>query len=649
MLRVADFLGPSVLPPPPLGKKLARTNVKKLAVKRQKHQPSIENAFVFEPRIKRVKKTDATHKTTSDLQFIYRKLNEDDEEESFVACNATHAMKLTEPFDFEDYARDTNTHPFPPQFQELVQRAIDYYNHPPSVPEYTLAHFSGTLRPKQVEALEFVLARHKRILALPTGLGKTAISYAAIATQWEWIMSTEQRVLVVCPASLRRNWSDEGTKLFLTSHAANIAIVKHSSDATKVLQDVKNKVIIVSYTMLASIHELLWSQKWHMLICDEAHYLQSSKSHCSQSVAKLREKMEFIILCSATPCDNTIVYWNLLRVLEPAIFEHFFHYKPPHINWPLSTTIFYYAERYVFPEKVYTATGRLQWVFKQCMRRNELHALCRQFVLQQRKEDALQDVLPLKHEVVVVGRATQDEHTTFQAAMERIVEVEKQKGNTYAQSLFMEQVRATAKQKIPFVLSYVRELVTSDPTLKFILFAYHKDVLNDLSHELEQLEIKHVLVHGDIPEKERPALFNQLKEDPETRIGVFSLACCSLGLNFTYLQLLIYAELIFNAKIMTQAAGRCERIGQKAQSIARYLIYENSTDQLVWAALQRKRDNESVILRNEHKKLSFTRLLALQTPSALHPKYEMDDDTQQSILISSDSDSTDSECKEVED
>lgn len=545
-----------------------------------------------------------------DLQFVY-KCFDDEERESLIACTPTQAMKLDGPFDFDDFKQATQSAAFPPMFQQLVQDAIHHELHPPKIPAYSLEAFSGTLRPNQVAALEFSLSRPHALLALETGLGKTATSYAYMATLWPNLKN--DRILVVCPAHLRPNWLEEGKRFLHASYQKQIAVIQEAKTAPKIVDCSDIKIIIVSYTMLESVKTLLLKNQQHyqLIVCDEAHYMQSSKSRCSVALFALRKHTDHMLLLSATPSATCTSMWNLLRMLNPVVFADFFHYKNPNIPWPHSTSTFYFAERYVQPEKVYTKGGALQWAFKRSVRRQELHALTRKYILYQCKRDILTELPPLCFEQLVVGSATLEQKIAFQATMERIVDIEQKKGHVFAEALFMEQVRETARQKLPFVLQYIHDLLKKSDT-KFIVWAYHKVVMQTISDDLSSKGITHILVNGDTPKKQRASLFEKLQKDPETKIAVMSLEACGTGLNFAFIQLSLYAELTFRYKAHVQSEGRCYRIGQTGETIARYLVLENSTDDIVWKSMQRKRDNESMILNNEHSQLTFEKIIAFQ-------------------------------------
>jgi superfamily II DNA or RNA helicase len=555
-----------------------------------------------------------------ELQFVYQKLNDDDEEVSFVACTPTHAMKLVGPFDFEDYRRETRSPPFPPMLQKLIQRAIDFEVNPRSVPAYDLRHFSGTLRKKQVTALEFILTRAPLpvILALGTGLGKTAVAYAYIALLWDQILQHESdaRILVVVPANVRPQWVKEGREQFFTVHGASIGMIPASKDADKTLEDSAKRIVIVGYSMLKSLEAKLVTKRWVALICDEAHNMQSKTAQCSKVIERLRPLIEHnrLVLLTATPADKP-TYWNLLRICDPEIFASFFHHRPAKFNWPRSDTIFHFAEWYAMAERLYIAGGATRWEFKRMLRRHELHALTKHFILRQKKEEVMLDVAPLCMQKVVVGKASLEEKAAFEDRMSAISEASEKKGHVYAKAMLLEQVRDTALNKVPFVLAYAHRLLESSPSLKFILWAYSKNVMEAIAADFVQKGIKHILVNGDTPSKQRESLFEAFKTDPSVRVAVLSLDACGTGLNFTYVQLCVYAELTFRYKSHIQSEGRCHRIGQKGQAIVQYLIYDDSTDGMVWNCLQRKRDNESILLENEK---SANKVESLKMTEAVH-------------------------------
>jgi len=564
-----------------------------------------------------------------DLQFAFR----DDE---FVAFTESRELVLNEPhFDFDDYHRATQTRVLPPQFQKLVQNALkDAFAYRPKrlaqkalanylgfnevgllqlVAEYADMHlyilngFKGDLMPHQLIALDFALSRDECLLALDMGLGKTPISLAYFCAL------SITRALIVCPASLKPNWFEETTVKFLKSHVKMLEIT-NAKKAEAILATPDISIFLISYELFPKVLEQLSKYTWDVLIADEAHALKNSKSIRAKAIFELRKKIKHLVLLTGTPSPTNPHLYNLLRFMQPTIFHDFFHYKNPNYRAPPSSNIFYFAERYVAPSIVYASGGRPKWAFKNSIRCEELHALTKQYTLRQKKQDVL-DLPPLLRERVVIGSATKAQKTELETTLLKASLIAKEKGDVFAQALLGEQVRETAINKLPYVLKYITTLLETENQEKFIIWAHSKQVLQAIHEHLDSLKCKHIVINGDTNKTQRPILQKQLEHDPETRVAVLSLTACGTGGNWAFISLAIYAELTFLYVPHVQSEGRCHRIGQVGQSVVlHYLILKDSTDDMLWKALLRKINTESLVMDNKKADFLFDMLMDLQEP-----------------------------------
>src|SRR6185369_16837367 len=209
------------------------------------------------------------------------------------------------------YQKATGTKPFPPQFQRLVQKAIDgevlgttrfaniehlavllgYVStekhllvliaHYADMLPYTLSGFIGTLLQHQLVALEYAFARDNSLLALDMGLGKTPTSYAYIATK------NFAKVLLVVPPALKDNWKEEGKK-FLRPDDWRVHDINSAKNAPKVLATPGGRIFIISYSLLDAVLEDLVKVPWDAMICDEAHAFKNWRSSRSKAGFALR-------------------------------------------------------------------------------------------------------------------------------------------------------------------------------------------------------------------------------------------------------------------------------------------------------------------------------------------------------------------------
>jgi hypothetical protein len=571
-----------------------------------------------------------------------------DEEEGPCAFTKDRHLKLTSTFDFEEYTNATRTIPFPPMFQLLVQTAIENeicqvarflrldaiqkltgltFSKPfanatefrgilPLVAKYadmTCYSLEGTtleLLPHQIVALEYSLARKRKLLAMEMGLGKT---YTFLAT---FLAKKFSLGLIACPSGLKANWKSEIKKFFVpdTVVCHEITEAKMCEEILSKRHQVQNKpcIFIVSYSLLAKLCELLHAVPWEVILCDEAHALKNPTAQCSKAMSILSASVPELCLLTATASPTNGNMYHLLQLIQPEIFKYFWHNRPAQCVRLDDTYIpdslkFFFAERYLQPGKRHISNGRMCWDFRQSVRQAELHFMTRQFVLTQKVKDFL-SLPPFIREHIVVGRASKAQKRTYEQKMQRVAELAK-KNHLKSQALFMEAVLETSHVKLPFVLTYLTQMLETND-VRFIVFAHHKFMLTAIDEHLTSLGVKHITVRGDTSKTKRPQLFKDFETDLSIRCAVLSITACGVGLNVAYIHLTIYAEIIFNYIVQAQSEGRTYRIGQTADKVVvQYLILDKSTDNSIIKSTMAKANNESLVLSNKKAKYEFDDIL----------------------------------------
>src|SRR5687767_10897501 len=147
---------------------------------------------------------------------------------------------------------------------------------------------AGGLFPHQVEGVAFLLGRRRAILADDMGLGKTR--QAIVSLQH---LAPNGPYLVVCPASVKRNWEREIEQVI---PAASIAVIDGSAPV-----DLGATWIILNYDILGRHRDVLEPIDWAALVFDEAHYLKNHTSARSKLARGLTDRV------SARAADPLIV------------------------------------------------------------------------------------------------------------------------------------------------------------------------------------------------------------------------------------------------------------------------------------------------------------------------------------------------------
>lgn len=126
---------------------------------------------------------------------------------------------------------------------------------------------------------------------------------------------------------------------------------------------------------------------------------------------------------------------------------------------------------------------------------------------------------------------------------------------------FMVAYRLTGEAKVKGVCEFIETLFENGA--KFLVFAHHKAVMDELQKFLQQKKIGHVRIDGKVTTENRHERVKAFQEDPKVRCAILSIMAASQGLTLTAASTIVFAELTWTPSILNQAEDRAHRIGQK--------------------------------------------------------------------------------------
>ncbi|MBF2754812.1 MAG: DEAD/DEAH box helicase [Gammaproteobacteria bacterium AqS3] len=182
------------------------------------------------------------------------------------------------------------------------------------------------MNPHQIEAALFALKSPLAkgvILADEVGLGKTIEASLVIAQKWA---ERKRRVLLITPASLRKQWEQELMEKFslpsLIIDAKVFKDLKRGGQENPFRQE--NKIVISSYEFASNKHKELADIEWDFAVYDEAHRLRNVyKQEGSSRAKKLKKALKgiFKILLTATPLQNSLLeLYGLVSIIDEKHF-----------------------------------------------------------------------------------------------------------------------------------------------------------------------------------------------------------------------------------------------------------------------------------------------------------------------------------------
>lgn len=196
------------------------------------------------------------------------------------------------------------------------------------------------MNPHQVDAALFALASPLSkgvLLADEVGLGKTIEASLVIAQRWA---EHRRRILLIVPASLRKQWSQELYDKF--SLPSVIIESKTYKDARKAGVarpfDQKDKVVITSYEFAALRDDEIARGGWDLVVFDEAHRLRNVyRKDGSTRAKRLREatKPFFKVLLTATPLQNSLMeLYGLISMVDDRHFGDEASFRSQYVAGP---------------------------------------------------------------------------------------------------------------------------------------------------------------------------------------------------------------------------------------------------------------------------------------------------------------------------
>jgi adenine-specific DNA-methyltransferase len=167
------------------------------------------------------------------------------------------------------------------------------------------------LNPHQVEAALFAFKSplsKGALLADEVGLGKTIEAGLVIAQKWA---ERKRRILVITPASLRKQWHQELQEKFflpctiLETRSYNEAIRRGNYRPF----EPKDNIVICSYQFARSKAPDVRATRWDLVTIDEAHHLRNVYKPSNVIANTLKYALEESpkLLLTATPLQNSLL------------------------------------------------------------------------------------------------------------------------------------------------------------------------------------------------------------------------------------------------------------------------------------------------------------------------------------------------------
>jgi len=192
------------------------------------------------------------------------------------------------------------------------------------------------LNPHQIDAALFAIRspiQKGAILADEVGLGKTIEAGLVLCQLWA---EKKRHILIICPASLRKQWALELEEKF------NIPCLVLDAKSYREFQNngrpnpfESDKVVITSIHFASRKAEEIKLARWNMTVIDEAHKLRNAYRQSNRMGQNIRWALEDSrkMLLTATPLQNSLLeLYGLSTIIDERLFGDLPSFRSQFVN-----------------------------------------------------------------------------------------------------------------------------------------------------------------------------------------------------------------------------------------------------------------------------------------------------------------------------
>jgi SNF2 family DNA or RNA helicase len=439
--------------------------------------------------------------------------------------------------------------------QMLGEKKLEFSN----IPEEIKAELR-TYQKEGVQWLERLRGMYLcGILADDMGLGKTTSTIIAA------LESGAKKVLIICPASLKINWSRE---------------IENYTDKSIYICEGKNfssdhDFVIVNYDIIKNFHDIkdketsqIINSKFDLVIIDEAHYIKNSQAQRTKLINHFVKNINRLWLLTGTPITSRpIDYYNLLSLVESPVAQNWMAY------------VIRFCEGYQF-----RAGQRKVWNVNGASNLDELRERTSKQILRRLKTDVLD--LPEKIINPVYLRLKSKEYENLMGEYFDWFRNNKEESSslTVQFSKLMKVRQVIAEEKVSQTIELAENILEQGK--KVIIFSNFTEPLKRIHEHFGKMS---VYLDGSSTKPARQKAVDDFQDNDKVKVFCGNIKAAGVGITLTSAEVVIFNDLSFVPSDHSQAEDRAYRYGQKNSVLVYYPLFENTIEGAIYDILIRKK------------------------------------------------------------
>ena len=467
-------------------------------------------------------------------------------------------------------------------FQKRIARVVADIRRDPAHHPLRKTLLNADLLPYRLDGIAFSVGAGRAVLADDMGLGKTiqGIGVAELLSRHAPV----EKVLVICPASLKSQWRIE-IKRF--SHRS-CRLVLGSAEQRALQYDSDDFFCVCNYEQVLRDYLSIERVQWDLIILDEAQRIKNWETQTSQMVKAL--KSPFALVLSGTPLENRIdELFSIVEFIDDRRLGPAFRFFNQH--------------------KIVDEKGKVLGYKNLDHLRKKLKPL----MLRRTRQSVMADLPPRTTDVMRIPPT--DEQHSMNTGYARIVQtiinkkyltemdlLRLQKAllmcRMCADSTFLVDKQPPGYSSKLAELDQLFDQLLAEKERKIVLFSEWTTMLNLIEPLLEKQNAGFVRLDGSVPQKKRQGLMHQFQNDPACQLFITTNAG-STGLNLQAADTVINVDLPWNPAVLEQRISRVHRMGQKRPVQVYLLVTKDTLEENLLATLSAKHELSLAVLDPE--------------------------------------------------
>lgn len=278
-------------------------------------------------------------------------------------------------------------------------------------------------------------------------------------------------------------------------------------------------------------------QNFQVAIADECHYLKNFQAQRTKVLTPLLQRCKHVVLLSGTPAiSRPKELFNLLSIIRPDIFFDFFSF----------------GNRYCDPRPNPWRKGVMD--YDGSSNEKELNFILKsQLMIRRLKKDVLKQLPPkvrtkvyleteagiTKQIAAILDKLKPEDQENMVLQMQLGISNNQQKMEIF--QAFTKCYQLSGEAKIKKAKEYIKDLLDYNDQ-KFILFAYHKSILDELDEFSQAQQIEYIRIDGMTNKETIQSKVSEFQNNPKVRLALLSIIAAGTGLTLTAASTVVFIE-----------------------------------------------------------------------------------------------------------